>query len=245
MAAGWAQANLVVLPRRYADDFERFCRLNPGPCPLLDVTEPGSPEPKKVAPGADLRVDLPRYRCFRFGTLESEVTDLSALWRPDLVGFLLGCSYTFDAALRAAGFRLPHEEAGQVVPTYRTDRLCAPSGAFQGPLVVTMRPIPRHRVAEAVALTGRYVRAHGAPVHVGDPAGLGIRDLNRPDWGEPVGIADDEVPAFWACGVTPQAAIETAGVDLVLTHAPGHMFITDLRQDDLCKEGGESQWTNI
>lgn len=244
MASGYAQANLVVLPRKYADDFARFCRLNPGPCPLLEVTEPGNPEPRKVAPGADLRVDLPRYRCFRFGTLEAEVTDLSALWRPDLLGFLLGCSYTFDAALRAAGFRLPHEEAGHVVPTYRTDRLCTASGPFHGPLVVTMRPIPRHRVAEAVAITARYVRAHGAPVHVGDPSTLGIRDLSCPDYGKPVAVADDEVPAFWACGVTPQAAIETAGVDLVLTHAPGHMFITDLKHDDLCEDGGESQWTN-
>lgn len=233
LAAGWVQANLVVLPAAEAGAFLRFCRLNPRPCPLLDVTAPGSPEPARIAPGADLRVDLPRYRIYRRGQLADETDSLLSLWRRDFVAFLLGCSFTFDAALQRAGVPVRHLDQGCNVPMYRTNRATAPAGPFHGPLVVSMRPVPEQRVEEVAALTGALPLAHGAPVHAGDPAALGIGDLGRPDYGDAVRIDAGEVPVFWACGVTPQAAAQAAGIDLMLTHAPGHMFISDLRLSDL------------
>jgi uncharacterized protein YcsI (UPF0317 family) len=233
LAEGWVQANLVVLPRAFADDFLRFCERNPRPCPLLDVTEPGSPVPRRVAPDADLRVDLPRYRVYRNAVLTEEVDSLTALWRPDLVAFLLGCSFTFEAALHRAGVPLRHLELGCTVPMYRTSRACQAAGPFQGPLVVSMRPIPEALVERAVRVTERFPQAHGAPLHVGDPGALGIADLSRPDYGDAVPVYPGEVPVFWACGVTPQAAVEAARPDLMLTHAPGHMFVTDLRDEEL------------
>jgi len=233
MTRGWVQANLVALPAAYADDFAQFCRLNPRACPLLDVTEVGSPEPARVAPGADLRMDVPRYCIYREGRLVEEVGNLLEVWGPGLVAFLLGCSFTFEAAMGRAGVPLRHIELGSTVPMYRTNRECVPAGPFRGPLVVTMRPIPEHLVARAIEVTSQYPRAHGAPVHVGDPAVLGIPDLDRPDWADPLPMRPGDVPVFWACGVTPQAAAEQARPDLMLTHAPAHMFITDLRDDDL------------
>jgi len=233
MAAGWVQANLVVLPRAYADDFRRFCELNPQPCPLLDVTEPGSAEPRRVAPGADLRIDLPRYRVYRQGVATEDLDTLTDHWQPDHVGFLLGCSYTFEAALLAAGVPIRHLEVGCPVPMFKTSRACQPAGPFHGPMVVSMRPIPEPLVERAIRVTSRFSRAHGAPVHVGDPAALGIADLAAPTWGGTVPVHHGEVPVFWACGVTPQAAAEAARIELMLTHAPAHMFVTDLRDEDL------------
>jgi uncharacterized protein YcsI (UPF0317 family) len=227
------QANLVVLPSSLAPTFASFCALNPRSCPLLDTTLPGSAEPTRVAPNADLRIDLPRYRIYRNGVLTGEGEQLLDEWRDDLVGFLLGCSFTFEAAMEAAGIPMRHLELGATVPMYRTNRAVVPVGPFRGPLVVTMRPIPAHLVELAVAVTGRYMGAHGAPVHIGDPAGLGIADLDRPDWAPPLPFQPGDVPVFWACGVTPQAVAQEAGVELMLTHAPAHMFVTDLRDEDL------------
>lgn len=231
MAAGWAQANLVILPASLAADFRRFCELNPKPCPLIDVTEPGSAEPGRAAPGADLRFDVGRYRVYRRGELADEADDLSALWRPDFVAFLLGCSFTFEAALQHAGMRLRHLGLGRNVSMYKTNRACAPAGPFQGPLVVSMRPLPASQVERATAITARFPGSHGEPVHAGDPGALGIEDLQRPDYGDPVPVLAGEVPVFWACGVTPQAAAVAAGIELMITHAPGHMFLTDLRDE--------------
>jgi uncharacterized protein YcsI (UPF0317 family) len=233
VANGWVQANLVVLPRAFADDFATFCASNPRPCPLLDTTAPGSPEPRHTAPGADLRTDLGRYRVYRDGLPSDEVDDLLSLWQPDFVAFLLGCSFTFEAALARAGVPLRHVELGCNVAMYRTSRPCTPAGPFHGPLVVSMRPIPEPLVDEAIRVTAEFARAHGAPVHVGDPAALGITNLDRPDYGDPLPVRPGEVPAFWACGVTPQAAAEAARLPLLISHAPGHMFITDLREADL------------
>lgn len=233
MARGRVQANLVVLPRAFAPDFQRFCEANGQACPLLDVTEPGSAEPRRVAPGADVRTDVPRYRVYRDGAVAAEVASLEPYWRDDLVAFLLGCSFTFEAALARAGVPLRHMELGLTAPMFVTNRACQPAGVFRGPLVVTMRPVPDALVERARAVTARFPRAHGAPVHVGDPAALGIADLGRPEWGDALPIRPDEQPVFWACGVTPQAAAEAARIELMLTHAPAHMFITDLRVDDL------------
>jgi len=232
---GQVQANLVVLPKGLAGDFLLFCERNPGPCPLLEATEPGDFEPRDTARGADLRTDLPRYRIYRDGQLAQEVTDLLQVWSEDLVSFLLGCSFTFDDLLRKAGIPVRHREEGRNVSMYVTNRACVPAGVFSGPLVVTMRPIPAPLVARTAEITASLPLAHGAPVHVGEPEALGIADLSRPDFGDAVSVRQDEVPVFWACGVTPQAVAMTAKPALMLTHAPGHMFITDLTHADLAR----------
>ncbi|MHB1415158.1 MAG: putative hydro-lyase, partial [Chloroflexota bacterium] len=203
LAPGYVQANLAILPRDLAFDFLVFCQRNPKPCPLLDVTDIGSPHPPLLAPGADLRTDLPRYRVYREGRLEAEVRDITDLWRDDLVAFLLGCSFTFEEALLAAGIPVRHQEEGVNVPMFITNVECRPAGAFHGPMVVSMRPIPQGQVIRAVQVTSRFPSVHGAPVHIGDPLALGIRDLGKPDFGDPVSIRANEVPVFWACGVTP------------------------------------------
>ncbi|HET7854003.1 MAG TPA: putative hydro-lyase [Candidatus Methylomirabilis sp.] len=230
---GYVQANLVVLPMAVAYDFLLFCQRNPRPCPVLEVTDPGNPEPRTTAPGADLRTDLPRYRVYRDGKLERELNDLRGIWRDDLVGFLLGCSFTFDVALQRAGVPVRHLEEGKNVSMYITNRPCRPAGTFSGPLVVSMRPIPPPLISRAVELTAHFPLAHGAPVHVGEPEAIGIPDLSRPHFGDRVSIYSGEVPVFWACGVTPQAVAMHARPELMITHAPGHMFITDLRDEEL------------
>jgi uncharacterized protein YcsI (UPF0317 family) len=232
LASGRVQANLVVLPQRMAYDFLRFCVANPRPCPVLEVTEAGAPEPAQAAPGADLRTDVPRYRVFRDGELSEEVDDIRSLWRDDLVAFLIGCSFTFERALLAAGLPVRHVEEGVNVPMYRTSIECRPAGAFSGPMVVSMRPFAPAQALRAVQVTSRYPTVHGAPVHLGDPEVIGVAALDRPDYGDPVTVHSGEVPVFWACGVTPQAAAAAARPELMITHAPGHMFVTDLLDEE-------------
>ncbi|MFC6081180.1 putative hydro-lyase [Sphaerisporangium aureirubrum] len=226
-AAGWAQANLLVLPEERAYEFLLFAQRNPRACPVLDVTEAG--EVSASIFEGDLRTDLPAYRVYRDGEQVAEVGDVREYWRDDLVCFLIGCSFTFEAALLEAGVPVRHIEAGTNVPMYRTARECRPAGRLSGPLVVSMRPVPAELVAEAVRVTARYPAVHGAPVHVGDPAALGITDLDRPDFGEPVEIRAGETPVFWACGVTPQAAVMRSRPPFAIGHAPGHMAVTDAR----------------
>lgn len=233
LAPGYTQANLAVVPRALAYDFLLFCQRNPQPCPLLEVLDPGDPEPRELAPGADIRTDIPRYRVYRHGACVDEVDDLLACWRDDLVGFLLGCSFTFEHPLMDAGIGIRHIELGLNVPMFITNRPCKAAGAFHGPMVVSMRPLAADEVIRAVQITSRFPAVHGAPIHVGDPAVLGIHDIQRPDFGDAVPIAPGEVPVFWACGVTPQAVIMQAQPALALTHAPGHMFITDRRDSTL------------
>lgn len=233
LAAGYVQANLVVLPQELAYDFLLFSQRNRKPCPLLEVTETGSSHPVRLASEADLRTDLPLYRIYRHGKLEEEITDITGYWSNDLVAFLLGCSLTFEDALQKAGIPVRHLEENCMVSVYVTDIECTPAGRFSGPLVVTMRPIPGRQVAEAVQVTGRYPAFHGAPVHIGDPLAIGITDIGRPDFGDPVTIHEGEVPVFWACGVTPQAVAKRTKPALMITHAPGHMFITDRRAEEM------------
>jgi len=232
LASGFVQANLVIVPEEYAYDFLLFTQRNPKSCPLLDVTEAGQVEPA-VAPGADLRTDVPRYRVYRQGELAEELTDITPLWRDDLVSFLLGCSFTFEQALLRAGVPVRHLEEKCNVPMYVTNIPCRSAGVFSGTMVVSMRPIPASLVSRAVQVTARYPGAHGAPVQVGDPGGIGIADLARPDFGDPVPVRAGEIPVFWACGVTPQVAVMRARLPLVITHAPGYMFITDIRDTEL------------
>ena len=228
LAPGYTQANLVVLPEEDAFDFLRFCLRNPKPCPVLEVTEPGSPEPAEHAPGADLRTDVPRYCVWRDGELTDQPTDVTEHWREDMVAFLIGCSFTFERALLAEGLPVRHLEQGVNVPMYRTSRDCRPAGRFSGPLVVSMRPMTPEQAIRATQITSRYPAVHGAPVHVGDPEQIGIADLGAPDYGDPVEVRDGELPVFWACGVTPQAVAVASRPELMITHAPGHMFVTDV-----------------
>ncbi len=232
LAAGFAQANLVMLPGEHAFDFLKFCVRNPKPCPVLEVTEAGSPEPVVTAPGADLRTDVSKYRVYEHGELVEEPQDILHRWREDLVAFLIGCSFTFEEALLAAGLRIAHVDQGRNVPMYVTGKECVPSGSFVGPMVVSMRPYRAEELPLVVSASGRYPAMHGAPVHVGAPGELGIRDLAAPHYGDAVQIPEGHVPVFWACGVTPQAVAMQAKLPLVITHSPGHMFITDRRHSE-------------
>lgn len=233
LAPEFVQANLVILPDVLAFDFLLFCQRNSKACPILDVTEIGDAEPKMIAPGADLRTDLPRYKIFRQGQFVEETTDIQAVWRKDLVAFLIGCSFSFENAMIAAGLPVRHIETGKNVPMYKTNIDCIPTRIFSGPLVVSMRPLPAHQVVRAVEVTQRYYKAHGSPVHIGDPSAIGIQALDQPDYGDAVPIREGEVPVFWACGVTTQAAILQAKPEFAITHAPGHMFVSDLKDEDL------------
>jgi uncharacterized protein YcsI (UPF0317 family) len=233
VALGYVQANLVVLPREQAFDFLLFCQRNPKPCPLLDVTEAGDPEPRRCAPGADVRTDLPRYRIYRHGELIEEPTDLLKIWQKDSVAFLIGCSFTFENALLQAGIPLRHVEEDRNVPMYKTNIACQPAGIFHGPMVVSMRPMTPAHAIRATQICSRFARAHGTPIHLGDPSTIGIRDIARPDFGDAVTIREGEIPVFWACGVTPQAVVMQARPAFCATHKPGHMFVTDWKDVDL------------
>ncbi|MBH0169238.1 putative hydro-lyase [Fictibacillus sp. 18YEL24] len=231
LANGFTQGNLVVLPKDLAFEFLLFCQRNPKPCPVLDVTEPGSAVPALVAPNADLRVDIPKYSVYRHGQLVEEYTDITSLWNEDMVGFLLGCSFTFEHALMNNGIPVRHIERGCNVPMFKTNIECVKAGRFEGPMVVSMRPVPEKDVVRAVQVTSRFPSVHGAPVHIGNPEAIGVHDLYQPDFGDPVQIHDGEVPVFWACGVTPQAVAMHVKPEIMITHAPGHMFITDVRDE--------------
>lgn len=233
LALGYAQANVYILPARYAFDFFLFCQRNPKPCPLLEVLEPGRHEIGLLAAGADIRTDVPHYHIFRHGTMKDTKKDIKAIWQEDFVTFFLGCSFTFEEALIKVHIPVRHIEEGKNVPMYITTIPCREGGIFRGPLIVTMRPIPHKKVTRAVQITARYPYVHGAPMHIGSPEGIGIKDLSRPDFGEAVEIRRGEVPLFWACGVTPQKALLHAKPDICITHAPGHMFISDILNEDL------------
>jgi uncharacterized protein YcsI (UPF0317 family) len=229
LAPGFVQGNLAVLPRDWADEFLRFCQANPKPCPVLGVSEPGSPHLPALAADLDIRTDLPRYRVWRDGALTEEPGDLLALWRDDLVSFVIGCSFSFEEALLEAEVPMRHIELGCNVPMYRTNVATQRAGRFHGPLVVSMRPLRPADAIRAIQITSRLPAVHGAPVHIGIPEEIGISDIARPDYGDPLPVRPGELPVFWACGVTPQAAIATARPPFAITHAPGSMLVTDLK----------------
>jgi uncharacterized protein YcsI (UPF0317 family) len=221
-----------MLPREEAFHFLLFCVRNPRPCPILDVLEPGRFEPG-IAPGADLRRDLPKYRIYEKGILKSEVESVSDIFNEEMVSFLLGCSFSFENAMLAAGLPVRNIEEGKNVSMYVTNRVCAPSGPFSSPLVVSMRPMKPDQAIRAAQVTTRFYLTHGAPIHFGSPDELGIRNLAEPEFGDPVTIQPGEIPVFWACGVTSQTAVLSARVPLAITHSPGHMFVSDLRDEEL------------
>ena len=230
-AGGFVQGNVAITRAAHAPAFEAFCRANPQPCPLLAVGRPGDPTLPTLGHDIDIRMDLPRYRVYRDGALALERTDILDLWQNDLVTFVLGCSFTFERALIAAGIPLRHVQQGRNVAMYRSTIETTPVGPFGGPMVVSMRPIPGPDTARAATITGRFPEQHGSPVHIGDPAAIGV-DIARPDYGDAVEIAPGEVPVFWACGVTSQAALERARLPFFLAHAPGSMLVTDRRHAD-------------
>jgi uncharacterized protein YcsI (UPF0317 family) len=227
LAPGQIQGNIVILPRDWAEDFEGFCRANAKACPILAVSEPGSPALPTLGADIDRRHDLPRYRVYRDGEVAATPTDVADLWRDDLVTFVIGCSFTFEHPLLEAGIPLRHVSQGLNVSMYRTDIPTAPVGRWHGPMVVSMRPLLPEDAIRAAEISGRFPDMHGGPVHIGDPSAIGIRDIAQPDYGDPVAIEPGEQPVFWACGVTPQAAIAVVKPPFCITHAPGCMLITD------------------
>ena len=233
VAPGYVQANLAILPRDVAFEFLLFCQRNPKPCPIIEVMEPGRFEPVISAPGADIRTDVPKYRIFRDGELEAEVETIEDIWSDDLVTFLLGCSFTFENALIENGIDLPHWGTDKNVSMFTTNIQTIPAGPFSGPMVVSMRWIPQDKVVRAVQATSRFPAVHGAPVHIGEPSAIGIKDTQKPDFGDAWMPAADDVPVFWACGVTPQAVAMASRPPLMITHAPGHMFVTDMKDVDV------------
>lgn len=227
LAPGCVQANLMILPESLAAEFLLFAQRNPKACPLLAVTEPGQYQVPSMGTDIDLRTDVPQYRVWRNGNLTAQPHDLLDVWRDDLVSFLIGCSFSFEEALLADGIDVRHISEGVNVPMYRTNIPTAGTANLRGPLVVSMRPMNAADAIRAVQITSRFPSVHGAPVHLGDPSLIGIQDVNRPDYGDAVTIHDGEIPVFWACGVTPQAIIDTIKPEFSITHAPGHMLITD------------------
>lgn len=228
MCEGYAQANLIALPKEYAYDFLLFAQRNPKPCPVLEVTQPGGRMLSRIA-NADIATDIPRYRIYKDGVMTDEVTDASPYWRGDLVSFLIGCSFSFESELLQAGVPVRHIEENRNVPMYLTNLACDPAGRMHGNMVVSMRPLPPAQIVRAVTATAAMPRVHGAPVHIGDPKAIGISDLAKPDFGDAVTIYPGEVPVFWACGVTPQAVVMAAKPAFAISHAPGHMLITDIK----------------
>jgi len=233
LAPGFVQGNLAILPHEYAEDFLRFCQANPKPCPLLGVSEAGDPAIPALGTDLDIRTDISRYRVWRDGELVGEPREVKSIWRDDLVSFVLGCSFSFEEALLQADVPLRHLERGTGVPMWRTSIQTQRAGRFHGPLVVSMRPLKPGDAIRAVQITTRLPAVHGAPVHLGYPEAIGISDLTKPDYGDAVPVERGELPVFWACGVTPQAAIAAAKVPFAITHAPGYMLVTDLKNAQL------------
>jgi uncharacterized protein YcsI (UPF0317 family) len=233
LAPGNVQANLVVLPRALAHDFLRFAQANPKPCPVLAVSETGDPRLPSLGRDLDIRTDIPRYRVWRHGELIEEPTDVKHVWRDDLVSFAIGCSFSFEEALIEDGLEVRHIACGSNVPMFRTSIQTRPAGVFKGPLVVSMRPLKPADAIRAIQITSRFPSVHGAPVHIGLPEAIGIKDVEKPDYGDSVPVRPGELPVFWACGVTPQAVIAEVKPEFCITHAPGAMLITDLRNSNL------------
>lgn len=232
MAHGYVQANLVILPADWADEFEAFCEANPKACPLLAKSAVGSPRFPELGLDIDVRTDIPRYRVFHNGELDAEPMDICDLWRDDLVAFAIGCSYSFEWALLENDVPIRHIEQGKKVCTYRTNVETEQAGRFHGKLVVSMRNFTVPNAIRAIEITSRYPSVHGAPIHFGDPAAIGISDINHPEYGGEPDIRPGEVCLFWACGVTPQSVVENARPPLCITHKAGHMLVTDRRNEE-------------
>ena len=236
MCDGYAQGNLVVLPKELAWDFLLFCQRNPKSCPLLEVADADSRTFPVFGAGSDIARDIPKYRVYENGVMTGEYTDVSRFFDEpgrELVSFLIGCSFSFESALLEAGVPVRQIEEGVNVPMYNTNIPCASAGVFSGNMVVSMRPIPYEQVVRAVQISGAIPKVHGAPIHIGDPSVIGIDDISKPDFGDAVDIHEGEVPVFWPCGVTPQSVVMNVKPKFAITHAPGCMLITDTKNISL------------
>lgn len=233
MCSGFVQGNLVILPKELAYDFLLFTQRNKKACPVLEVTDMGEKEFKKLSKGSDITTDIPKYRVYNNGELSGEYTNIKSFFRKDFVSFILGCSFTFESALIDEGIEIRHIKENKNVPMYITNIECEPAGVFKGPMVVSMRPIPMDKLAKVIKITSRYPDVHGSPIHIGDPSKIGIKDISNPDFGDSVNINEGEIPVFWACGVTPQAVAMNVRPEIMITHAPGCMFITDIKNHEL------------
>ena len=231
LASGFLQANLAIMPERYALDFMRFCQRNPKPCPLTGVSDTGNPMMTTLGRDLDIRRDVPAFNIYRNGVLDGSVLDITDYWADDFVAFALGCSFTFEHAVQKAGIDLWHIVHNRTVPMFRSNIQTVPAGPFSGSMVVSMRMIAEEKLELVTEISRKYPLAHGGPVHWGDPAKIGIQDLAKPDWGDAVPVEEGKIPVFWACGVTPQVAIEKARMPICITHKPGHMLITDIAED--------------
>ena len=231
LANGYLQANVVIIEESYALDFMRYCQRNPKPCPVVGVGDTGNPMMATLGQDVDIRSDVPSYNIYRHGVLIDSCSHIAHLWQENMVAFALGCSFTFEHAILRAGLPLWHVENNRTVPMFKTTINTVKAGPFSGPMVVSMRVVAASQIEEVKAISAQFPLAHGAPVHWGDPAAIGINDIAEPDWGDPTPIRDGEVAVFWACGVTPQAAIARAGLPLCITHKPGQMLITDIRDN--------------
>lgn len=233
MCAGYAQANLVILPKELAYDFLLFTQRNPKSCPILEVSDVGNKMLKYLGEDIDITSDIPKYRVYEDGVLTGEYTNIETLWRDDFVSFLIGCSFSFESDLIEADVPIRHIEENCNVPMFITNIDCTPAGIFNGKMVVSMRPLPYEKIVKSVLVSGQMPKVHGAPVHIGDPSVIGIKDVSKPDFGDAVTVNKDEVPVFWACGVTPQAVVMNVKPKIVITHSPGHMLVTDVKNIDL------------
>ncbi len=249
LAPGFLQCNLVVLPADLADDFERFCHMNPKPCPLVWRSERGEPVSNDLGAEIDIRTDVPRYRVFRNGQLVGEPRAIDDLWRDDFCAFALGCSFTFDAIIARSDILLPHMASGSNIAMYRSNIPAKSAGPFKGSYVVSMRPVPPHLVARVVEISSRYPLAHGAPLHIGDPSEIGVGDIAKPYAGDVPEIGKDDVLVFWGCGVTPQLVIEACAIPLAITHYPGSMLITNIPvtaiEGKTASAGDDQSWSNL
>lgn len=233
MCDGYAQANLVILPKDLAYDFLLFTQRNPKSCPVLEVSDIGSKSLSYIADNVDITKDIPKYRVYENGILTGEYTSITHLWRDDFVSFLIGCSFSFESELLDTGISIRHIDENCNVPMFITNIDCEPAGIFNGKMVVSMRPIPYDQIIKSVMVTGAMPKVHGTPIHIGDPSVIGILNITKPDFGDCVEIRDGEVPVFWACGVTPQSVVMNVKPEIVITHSPGHMLITDIKNVDL------------
>jgi len=232
VAHGYVQGNLVIVPEKYAGDFESYCRGNPRPCPVLGISDPGCPRIPALADDMDLRTDVGEYRIFRAGSESGTAGDIRDLWRSDFVAFVLGCSFSFEQELMKASVRLRHIDEGSVSPMYITNIDTVAAGEFDGKLLVSMRGLRPADAIRAVEITSRFPAFHGAPIHIGKPEMIGV-ELARPYGGHGLTeLKDDELPVFWACGATAQAALERAHLPIAITHSRAHMVVTDRRSEE-------------
>lgn len=228
LGSNYVQGNLAILPADLAMDFLRFCQRNPKPCPLVGVSETGDPMLPTLGHDIDIRTDIPSYNVYRNGELTETIPNINSLWRDDFVTFIIGCSFSFEQALVNEGVPLQHWDRSLTVSMYVTNVMTTPAGPFGGGTVVSMRPMTARNAIRSVEITSRFPHTHGSPIHLGDPAQIGINDISKPDWGDAQQIRDNQIPVFWACGVTPQNAIRMAKPEMCITHTPGSMLITDL-----------------